>query len=81
MNPTRTTPLESGNRIQLPTEWADALGLRGQVALERTTDGILVRPCPRVTWEEISATKLVIGSAPLDRDEDHVEVTGDDFLS
>jgi hypothetical protein len=80
MNPTQTTPLESGNRIQLPTEWADALGLRGQVALERTSDGILVRPCPRVTWEEISATKLVIGSAPLDQNEDHVEVTGDDFL-
>jgi hypothetical protein len=80
MNSTQTTPLESGNRIQLPIEWADALGLRGQVALERTSDGILVRPCPRLTWDEISATKLVIGSAPLGQNEDHVEVTGDDFL-
>ena len=52
----------------------------GQVALERTNDSILVRPCPRATWDEISATKLVIGSAPPDQDEDHVEVTGDDFL-
>jgi hypothetical protein len=80
MNPTVTTPLESGNRIQLPAEWADTLGLRGQVALERTSDGILVRPCPRLTWEEISATKLVIGSAPPDQNEDDVELTGDDFL-
>ncbi len=80
MNPTQTTPLEPGNRIQLPAEWADALGMRGQVALERTPDGILVRPCLRLTWDDLSATKLVIGSAPPDADENDVEVTGDDFL-
>jgi hypothetical protein len=80
MNPTQTTLLEPGNRIQLPAEWAHALGLRGRVALERTSDGILIRPCPRATWEEIFATKLVIGSAPPDQDEDDVELTGDDFL-
>ena len=49
MNPIQTTPLEAGNRIQLPAEWAEALGLCSQVALERTRDGVLIRPCPRVT--------------------------------
>ena len=80
MNASQTTPLEPGNRIQIPAECAEALGLRGQVALERTSDGILVRPCPRLTWDDISATKLIIGSAPPDQDENDVEVTGDDFL-
>lgn len=40
-------PLEPGNRIQLPDEWAKALGLRGSVALDKTPEGILVRPCPQ----------------------------------
>jgi hypothetical protein len=80
MSPIQTTPLESGNRIQLPAEWVDALGLRGRVTLEQTNDGILVRPWPRLTWDELFATKLVIGSAPPDQDEDDVELTRDDFL-
>ena len=80
MSTTHLTPVEPCNRIQLPAEWARALGLRGQVALERTADGILVRPCPRVTWDEIFATRLVIGSAPPDANEDDLELTGDDFL-
>jgi hypothetical protein len=79
-NPMNVTPIEEGNRIQLPANWMRALGLQGQVALERTSDGILVRPCSRTTWEEISATKLIVGSAPPDQNEDDVEVTGDDFL-
>jgi hypothetical protein len=74
------TPIESGNRIQLPADWMRALGLHGLVALEQTRDGILVRPVPRATWEEISATKLVIGSAPPDQNADDTEETGDDFL-
>jgi predicted DNA-binding antitoxin AbrB/MazE fold protein len=32
------------------------------------------------TWDEVFATKLVIGSAPPDQNEDDVELTGDDFL-
>jgi len=74
------TPIDPGNRIQLPADWMQSLGLHGLVALERTTDGILVRPCPRATWEDIFATKLIIGSAPSDQHADTVEVTGDDFL-
>jgi hypothetical protein len=80
MNATFLTPVEPGNRIQLPAEWATALGLSGQVALERTSEGILVRPCPPTSWDEIFATKLQIGSAPPDEHPEDVEVTGDDFL-
>src|SRR5438128_72120 len=39
-----TIPIEAGNRIQLPAEWIEALGLNGAVSLEKTADGILVRP-------------------------------------
>jgi hypothetical protein len=73
-------PVEPGNRIQLPAEWAELLQLRGVVAVEKTPDGILIRPVPPVTWKEFFATKLTIGSAPPDANEDAVEVTGDDYL-
>jgi hypothetical protein len=52
----------------------------GLVTLEQTSDGILIRPCPRTTWQDIFATKLAIGPGPLDQSEDATEVTGDDFL-
>jgi len=74
------TPIDDDNRVQLPADWMHDLGLRGMVVLERTSEGILVRPCPRATWDEISATKLVIGSAPPDQHEDAIEANGDDFL-
>jgi antitoxin component of MazEF toxin-antitoxin module len=74
------TPIDPGNRIQLPADWMQALGLHDLVTLERTNEGILIRPCPRATWEEIFATKLVIGSAPPSQHEDSEELTGDDFL-
>jgi hypothetical protein len=80
MSTSQLAPVESGNRIQLPAEWVEALGLRGLVRLERTDGGILVRPCARLTWDDIFATKLVIGSAPADKNDDAVEMTGDDFL-
>jgi hypothetical protein len=80
MSTTQITLVESGNRIQLPADWAEALGLRKQVILERTSAGVLIRPCPPTTWDAIFATKLTIGSAPPDPDEKAVEVTGDDFL-
>jgi hypothetical protein len=80
MNPTQTTLLEPGNRIQLPAEWVEALGLRTLVALEKTTDGILLRPCRPASWEEFFATKLTIGLAPPADSENDLEVTGDDLL-
>jgi hypothetical protein len=80
MDTTKTTPLEPGNRVQLPADWAEALGLDRLVILDRTAQGILVRPHPATTWDEIFATKLTIGSAPADANQDSLEVTGDDLL-
>jgi hypothetical protein len=80
MNATEITPIEPGNRIQLPASWVAAVGINGLVTLEWKDDGILVRPCTRLTWDDISATKLQIGSAPHDENPGDVEVTGDDFL-
>lgn len=75
-----TTPLEPGNRIQLPSDWAEALGLHGQVVLDRTSDGILVRRYPLATWDQLFATPLPIGSNPQENHEEDPEVTGDDVL-
>ena len=80
MSTTQLTPVEPGNRIRLPADWADALGLRERVVLVRTDEGILIRPCPPATWQEIFATKLAIGSAPPDTNQEDVKVTGDDLL-
>jgi len=80
MNTTHFTSVGPDGRIQLPADWAKALGLHHPGLLDRTSEGILIRPCPPTTWEEIFATKLTIGSAPPDEKEDTVEVTGDDFL-
>jgi hypothetical protein len=77
MDTTQTTPIESGFRIQLPPEWAEGLGLKGNVVLTRTADGILVRPCPQATWDEIFATKLTI--QPADPSDDP-EITEGDLL-
>jgi hypothetical protein len=78
MSLTRITSVEPGNRIQLPDDWTEALGLRGQVSLERTENGILIRPGPPKSWAEFFASKLSIG-APASPEED-IEVTGDDLL-
>lgn len=74
------TPIDTDNRIQLPADWMRDLGLHGLVVLERISDGILVRSRPRTTWDEIFATKLIIGAAPPEPHPDAVEATGDDFL-
>lgn len=74
------TPLEPGNRVQLPAEWTKTLGLEGLVVLDKTSEGILIRPCPQLTWDDYFATKLVVGSAPAHEGEDDLEVSGDDLL-
>jgi hypothetical protein len=79
MSTTQTTPIEPGYRIQLPAEWAEALGLKGQVVLAQTAEGILVYPCPSVTWDEIFATRLSV--RPGDSSTPEItEVSGDDLL-
>lgn len=76
--PARITPIEAGHKIQLPAEWAAELGLEKVVALEKTTAGILVRPCPVTTWDEVFADKLQMGQQPSALDLS--EVSGDDLL-
>lgn len=80
MSDEQIVPLQPGYYIQLPAAWAEGLGLDRLVILEKTNEGILVRRSPPVTWDDIFATKLQIGSAPPDPNPEDVEVTGDDFL-
>ena len=79
-NTTRTTQIEPGFRIQLTPEWAEGLGLKGQVVLTRMVGGILVGPCPQATWDEIFGTKLTIQPADPSDDPEITDVTGDDPL-
>ena len=72
------TTIEPGDRIQLPAAWVEALGLRGPVVLDKTNEGILVRPCPPITWDDVFASKLPIGCAVADPPE--VKVTKDYYL-
>ena len=80
MDTTRTAPIEPGYRIQLPAEWADALGLKGQVLLAKTADGILVQPTPNVIWDEIFATRLSVRPGDASTTPEITEVSGDDRL-
>ena len=73
----KTLSLESDYKIELPPEWVAELGLESGVVLEKTHNGILIRPYPAQTWDEIYAKKLKIGSAlALDLS----EVSGDDLI-
>lgn len=76
----QVAPLQPGNRVELPAEWVKALGLRGLVALEKTPEGILVRPCAQTSCDEFFATGLEFGSAHPVADEGDFEVTRDDYL-
>jgi len=71
-------PIEAGHRVQLPADWAAELGLEHVAALEKTTRGIWVLPCPTRTWDEVFADKLPLGPQPSALDLS--EVSGDDLL-
>ncbi len=73
----RIIPLETGHKIQLPAEWVIEFGLEQNAVLEKTTEGILIRPCPATTWDAIFAEKLKVGQQS---DIDLSEVSGDDLL-
>jgi hypothetical protein len=74
----KITPVEPDYRIQLPADWVAELGLEYIAALEKTAEGILVRPCRTVTWDEIFVDKLPMGQqlSVLDLS----NVSGDDLL-
>jgi hypothetical protein len=74
----KITTIEPDHRIQLPADWVAELGLEHIAALEKTAEGILVRPCRTATWGEIFADKLPMGQ-PLPA-LDLSDASGDDFL-
>jgi hypothetical protein len=80
MNTTNVTSLEPGNRIQIPADWAETLGMRGSVSLELTDQGILIRPGPRVTWDDIFATRLSARPGDPATPPEIAEISGDDLL-
>jgi bifunctional DNA-binding transcriptional regulator/antitoxin component of YhaV-PrlF toxin-antitoxin module len=80
MSMTRTTSIEPGYRIQLPAEWAEALGLKDQVNLAMTAEGILVHTVTRVTWDDIFATRLSVRPGDSSTSPEITEVSGDDLL-
>jgi hypothetical protein len=78
MDTQRIATIEPDDRIQLPHDWVESLGLRSVAALEKTANGILVSPAAPLKWNEIFATKLPIGVSSVANEE--VEVSGDDLL-
>ena len=73
----KTLALETDYKIKLPFDWVKELGLESGVVLERTDDGILIRPSLAQTWDEIYAEKLKIGNTSV---LDLSEVSGDDLI-
>lgn len=74
----KITTIQPDHKIQLPAEWVAELGLQGFAALERDRDGIVIRPLPNVTWDEVFADKLPVGSHVTALDSS--EVSRDDYL-
>ena len=78
MSTRRLATIEADHRVQLPSDWAESLCLHDLAALEKTKEGILVRPVPVVAWDDVFAAKLPMRSGPTTAEE--VEVSGDDLI-
>ena len=73
----KTLALETDYKIKLPIDWVKELGLESGVVIERTHDGILIRPYTAQTWDDIYADKLKIENPS---ELDLSEVSGDDLI-
>ncbi len=74
----RICPLGQNREIEIPADWAEELNLASSVYLEKTAEGILIRPiCPE-TWDEIFATRLK-PDTQVSQEED-LEIRGDDLF-
>lgn len=73
----KTFSLGADCKIELPRDWVAELGLEAGGLLEKTHDGILIRPDSAQIWDEIYAKKLKIGSTSV---LDLSEVSGDDLI-
>jgi hypothetical protein len=78
MNEQRIATIENGRLGPLPADWVEELGLGERAALVRTEEGILIRPCPRLTWDEVFANPLPMPTDPPVLDLS--EISGDDLL-
>jgi hypothetical protein len=78
MNTQRIATIDTEDRLQLPHDWVESLGLGSVASLQITTTGILVRPATPRNWHEIFATKLPLGVGPAVDEE--IEVREDDLL-
>lgn len=78
MNTQRIATIDPDDRLQLPHDWVESLGLGSVASLQITTTGILVRPAKPLNWNEIFATKLPLGVGPVVDEE--IEVRDDDLL-
>ena len=58
----KTVSLETDYKIKLPLDWVKELGLESGIVIERTVDGILIRPYAAQTWDDIYAEKLKMGN-------------------
>ena len=63
----RIAQMEPGNRLALPAEWVEELGLAEGAALEKTPHGILIHR-PASSWDAVFATKLKPGVVATDTD-------------
>ncbi len=73
----KTVSLETDYKIKLPLDWVKELGLESGVVIERTVDGILIRPYAPQTWDDIYTEKLKMGNpSALDLS----EVSGDALI-
>jgi hypothetical protein len=72
-----TTIVEPGGKVQLPSEWAADWEGKA-VEVERTPEGILLRPRRKLTWDEVFAGKPLQPGVTEPRDLPE-EVSGDDL--
>lgn len=81
---TRIIAVEDGPTVRLPADWAAEIGIHGTAALEKTPEGILIRPAkPRGrSWDDLFAHKLRVRTALSESGEprEAFEISGDDLL-
>ncbi len=72
------TVLEAGNRVQLPAEWVEEIGLSGQAAMERVAGGILIHSPAPSSWDTLFRDKIALNPAASSPESE--EINDDDCL-
>jgi hypothetical protein len=74
----RIASIQPDHSIRLPDDWVEEFHLHGFAALEKGSDGILVRACSGNTWDEVFSEKLPVGRGNIAFEVS--ELSGDDYL-